>query len=315
MAGRQQAYGTGVAFVLIATLGWSLSGLFVRLLPGLDGWQINCWRGYWMSVALLGYLVAVYGRRTGRMFRAIPFAALVSSAGFFALGSTLYVTSLTMVSTATISVIGATSPLFTGLLSPWITGERPGLAAWISAAMAVAGVGIIAWDGLGAGRMMGILVSICVPFTFAMQTLVLRRYSSIDMVPAICVGGFVTFIAAGFLGFLAGHSAGGFGVTPRDMAILALMGPLQLAIPLIFFAKGAKSVPAITLSLIVMLDAVINPLWPLLVVGEMPEASAYAGGVIIIAAVLISIFGGHLGRSRGDSPASSTPAQRGIKTQ
>ena len=86
-------------------------------MAGLDGWQINCWRGYWMSIGLLVYLVAVYGRDTVAKFRAVPIIALIVSAGFFALTSTLYVTSLTLVSTATISVIGASSPIFTGLLS------------------------------------------------------------------------------------------------------------------------------------------------------------------------------------------------------
>jgi drug/metabolite transporter (DMT)-like permease len=89
-------YGTGILFVLGATVGWSLAGVFVRFLPGLDGWQINCWRGFWMSVFLLVYLVAVYGRRTLEKFREIPALALLGVAGFFAAGSTLYVTSLTL---------------------------------------------------------------------------------------------------------------------------------------------------------------------------------------------------------------------------
>lgn len=286
------SYGAGVVYVLLATLGWSLSGIFVRLMPGLDGWQINTWRGFWMAVALLCYLAAVYGANVGRKFREVPLAGLVLSAGFFSLGSTLYVTSLTMVSTAAISVIGASSPIFTGLLSPWITQERPGAVAWIAAFLAFAGVGVIAWDGLEGGKLAGILVSICVPMSFAGQTLMLRRYRNYDMVPAICVGGFATFFIAGFLGFLAGHEGGGFDVNPHQVFLLAIMGPVQLAIPLILYAKGAQSVPAITLALIVMLDAVVNPLWPWLVLGETPEASAFIGGVIIVCAVLISIFGG-----------------------
>jgi drug/metabolite transporter (DMT)-like permease len=48
----------------------------------------------------------------------------------------------------------------------------------------------------------------------------------------------------------------------------------------------------VTLSLIVMLDAVVNPLWPWLFVGEMPEMAAFIGGGVIAAAVVISIFGG-----------------------
>ncbi|MBI2720016.1 MAG: DMT family transporter [Rhizobiales bacterium] len=293
MKPAEQSYSAGVLYVLLAELGWSLSGLFVRLMPGLDGWQINTWRGYWMSVALLCYLIARYGRDTTGKFAEIPLVALITSAGFFALGSTLYVTSLTLVSTATISVIGASSPIFTGLLSPWITGERPGLAAWGAALLAMLGVGIIAWDGLEAGKLIGIVVSVFVPISFAGQTLTLRRYRGYDMVPAICVGGFATFFIAGILGFVAGgHAGGGFEVSPGNLALLAVMGPVQLAVPLIYYARGAKSVPAVTISLIVMLDAVLNPLWPWLFLGETPNRAAFIGGTIIVGAVIISIFGG-----------------------
>ena len=110
------------------------------------------------------------------------------------------------------------------------------------------------------------------------------------MVPAICVGGLFAFLGAGTAGFLF-DAGGGFDVPPKYVALLALMALVQLAIPLIWYAKGAKSVPAVTLSLIVMLDAVLNPLWPWLLVNEVPERAAFIGGGIIILAVLISIFG------------------------
>ena len=292
MRGASLGYGAGVAYVLLATVGWSLAGVFVRFLPGLDGWQINCWRGFWMSVFLLAYLVAVYGSDTGRKFREIPFFALLATAAFFTAGSTLYVTSLTLAGTATVSVIGALSPIFTGLLSPWITSERPSAASWFAAFMALAGVGVIAWDNISGGHLTGILVPLLVPLSFAAQTVMLRRYRGLDMVPAICAGGFITFAVAGACGFLfGGHPGGGFQVSFENVLLLAAMGPLQLSIPLVFYAKGAKGVPAVTLTLIVMLDAVLNPFWSWLGVGEVPTRSAFIGGAVIIGAVLISIFG------------------------
>ena len=285
-------YGTGILFVLGATFGWSLAGVFVRFLPGLDGWQLNCWRGFWMSVFLLAYLVAVYGRETGSKFREVPMPALIAVAGFFTAGSTLYVTSLTLAGTATVSVIGALSPIFAGILSPWITHERPSMASWAAAFLALAGVSVIAWEGVNTGNFTGILVSLLVPLSFAGQTVMLRRYRGFDMVPAICVGGFVTFFLAGGMGYIfGGHPAGGFQVPLHQMLLLALMGPLQLSIPLIWYAKGAKAVPAVTLSLVAMLDVVLNPFWSWLGVGEVPTQSAFIGGAIIIGAVVISIFG------------------------
>ncbi len=290
---QNQTYGRGVTFVLLATLGWSTSGLFVRLMPELSGWELNCWRGFWTAVSILSYLVMAYGNDTFKAFARIPMTALLLSAGFFAFGSTFYVLSLTLVSTAVISVIGATSPLFTGLLSPWITGEKPGWAAWLAAILALCGMGVIAWDGLEQGNTKGILISLLVPFCFAMQTLTLRRYRAVDMTPAICVGGVMAFVGAGFAGYLF-QAGGGFDVPLKYVALLACMALVQLAIPLIWYVKGAKSVPAITLSLIAMLDAVLNPLWPWLVVNEVPENAAFIGGAIIIAAVLLSVLGPYL---------------------
>ena len=106
-----------------STAGRSIAG-------AASGWRSACW-------SISGR--HLWPRDAAARFRAIPLVALCVSAGFFAIGSTLYVTSLTLVSTATISVIGASSPIFTGLLSPWVTGERPGLAAWIAAALAMCG--------------------------------------------------------------------------------------------------------------------------------------------------------------------------------
>lgn len=276
--------------MLLATLGWSLSGLFVRLMPDLTGWQINCWRGLWMAIALLIYIIILYGPQTAAKFRSIPVYAMVFSAICFAMGTTFYVTSLTMVSTATVAIIGATSPLFTGLLSPWITGEKPTASAWLSAFLALAGMIVIAQSGIVTGQIYGLLLCLGVPIMFALQTLLLRRYRNFDMMPAICMGGFLSFIVAGFFSFFSGFEHSAVAIDLRAMALLMVMGPLQLAIPLVFYGMGARAVPAITLTLISMLDVIINPFWPWLFVGEIPERSSFIGGGIILCAVLLSVL-------------------------
>jgi drug/metabolite transporter (DMT)-like permease len=107
------------------------------------------------------------------------------------------------------------------------------------------------------------------------------------------VGGVIAFLGAGSAGYLF-QAGGGFDVPLKHVAVLAVMGLVQLAVPLIWYTKGAKSVPAVTLSLIAMLDAVLNPLWPWLVVNEVPERAAFMGGSIIIAAVLLSVIAPYL---------------------
>ena len=279
-------YLLGIVLVLLATMGWSLAGMFVRFLPGLNGWQINCWRGLATSIFLMLYLVALYGRDWQHRFRSLPTAALFAGSGFFAVGSTLYVTSLTLTSTANVSCIGAMSPLFVAAMSGLLLRERPQTATWIAAILALFGVTLIFNDGLARGNWMGSAVAILVALCFAGQTVTLRRYRNFDMVPAICLGGFLAFLAAGLFG-------GGLSVTPSDIAIIAIMGPVQLAIPLILFARSARYVQAATLSLIALLDAVLNPFWAWLGAGEVPGLYAVIGGAVILGAVTLSILAGH----------------------
>jgi len=301
-APTDRKYLLGVFLVLLATVGWSLAGLFVRLLPGLNGWQINCWRGLSLSVFLFLYLIAAYGRNWQWRFRVVPTVAMIAGAGFFALGSTLYVTSLTLTSTANVACIGAMAPLFVAAASRLFLAERPHAVTWIAAFLALFGVILIFQDGLDRGNWLGSVVAIAVAVCFAGQTVTLRRWRNLDMMPAICIGGLVAFLAAGLFG-------GGFAVPLSHIAVLALMGLVQLAIPLILFARGARHVQAATLSLIALLDAVLNPFWSWLGVGEIPTFGALIGGSIILAAVALSVIAGkHFNFQSQPSMKPSPPA-------
>jgi drug/metabolite transporter (DMT)-like permease len=282
---RPRTYQVGVFLVILATIGSSFSGLFVRVLPELNGWQINCWRSFWMSTSLLVYLAFRYGRATGESFRNMLRPALLAVALFFAACSTAYVTSLTLTSVADVAALVALSPIFTALLSRPVTGERVNAATWIAALLALCGVVVVMEDGLTDGHWFGNLLALLVAFTFAGQTVLLRRFRELDMVPAICIGGVLVFMIAGLFG-------GGFNISAQSMLILALMGSLQLGIPLILFVRSAASVPAVTLSLIVLLDIILNPLWAWIGSGEALTLEAAAGAGIIMAAVVLSIVGG-----------------------
>lgn len=280
----ERQYLKGVAAVLCATLLWSLSGIFVRLMSTSDGWQINAYRGATTSIALLLFLIAVYGRATAGKFRAIEWRAFVLSAGFFALGSTLYVVALSLTSVANVSCIAASAPIFAAVLARIFANERADLLAWLATVMAIGGVLFIFRDGLGGNGLAGDLVAIAVAFCFAAQTVVLRKYRAVDMVPAICVGGIVVFaLVALFLGLRV--------LSIRDLLLIAAMGVVQLAAPLILFIRGSRAVPAVQLTLIVLLDVVFNPFWAWIGVGEVPSQDAIIGGAIIVAAVGLTIVG------------------------
>jgi drug/metabolite transporter (DMT)-like permease len=292
--------------VLAATFGWSLAGLFVRTMPELTGWQINCWRGLWTFVWILLYLAITQRGALIPNIRRLPWQGVALSAGFFALGSTLYVTSLTLTSTAVAACIGALSPIFTAVLGWLFLRERPGWLTMLAAVIAIAGVVIIFADGLETGRWLGVVTMVIVALAFSIQTVTLRNYRAFDMVPAIALGGVLAFAAAALFG-------GGLAVPADRIALLALMALVQLAIPLILFAISAKHVPAVTLSLLALMDTVLNPLLSWIGAGEVPDRAAFLGGGIIIVAVLLSILAGR--RIKMEDGAPLRPGSSAVITR
>jgi drug/metabolite transporter (DMT)-like permease len=130
-----------------------------------------------------------------------------------------------------------------------------------------------------AGTFTGLAVAAC----FAAQSVALRRYRAFDMEPAFLLGGFVTFAAIMALGLVI--------VPPwQSLAVLLLMGLVQLAFPLVLYMYGARSVATSHMVLITMADAVLNPLWVWMVHGEVPPQAVYLGGALVLGAIALTAF-------------------------
>jgi drug/metabolite transporter (DMT)-like permease len=277
-------YLKGVAIMVAATVMLSLSGVFVRLMGATDPWQINGYRAGSMSVALLVFLLAVYGRRTWSRFAAIERRAMLSVSLVFAAGSTLYVVAMSRTSIANVACLTATAPVFAAILAWLLIGERSGRTAWIATGLALLGIYVIFRDELGVGDLVGNAVALATAVCFAGQTVAVRKYRAFDLVPAVCVGGILVAVAVPVL-----HQAPPVGT--RDLLLILAMGVVQLAVPLILYVRAARYIPAMHMVLIGLLDVLFNPLWAWIGAGEAPTANAVAGGSIIVAAVVLVVVG------------------------
>lgn len=300
-AGRSSKYLWGVSCICLAVLGWSLSGLFVRTMPGLDGWGVNGYRAPATSFFLLIYLVFRYRGAIWRRLwpRRQPHALLIAGL-CFAAGSTAYVTALTKGTVASVSVLGATSPFFAALLAWLFMRERTSITALLATFVALMGVAIVVQAEVSAlaTGWLAAAISLGYAFFFACQTVVLRRYRDLEMVPGILYGGLIVF---GVIYLIVGLPM----LPLQQVGLLALMGLVQLALPLILFAEGAKHVPAVPAILICLGDVVLNPFWVWLVYGEEPPQGTLAGGALILGAII----GATLVEARRQRQAAEATAQ------
>src|SRR5262249_28412730 len=75
------------------------------------------------------------------------------------------------------------------------------------------------------------------------------------------------------------------GTVARTLALLALMGLVQIAAPYVLFSSGLQGVRRDYASLLALTEPVLNPVWVVLLIGERPAAAALAGGGLILLAL------------------------------
>src|SRR5262245_29728741 len=190
----------GVCLVLAATVLFSLSGIFVRSLTDADPWRISLYRASTMSLVVLVFLVIRYGSQTWRHFAALDRRALLAVSLFFGVGSTLYILAVSRTSVANVSCLAATAPVFAAVLARLMLGARSGGAAWLATGLALFGIYVIFGDQIGAGDQFGNIVALFVAFTFAGQTVSLRKFRSLEVLPAVCLGGLMVCAAMPLFG-------------------------------------------------------------------------------------------------------------------
>jgi drug/metabolite transporter, DME family len=70
----------------------------------------------------------------------------------------------------------------------------------------------------------------------------------------------------------------------NDWLVLAWLGVVQVGLAYVFLTRGARHLPAFEISLLLLVEPVLSPLWAWLVHGERVGAWAIAGGGAILAA-------------------------------
>ena len=286
-------YLRGLVLVTLAMLFSSTSGVFVRSLPELDPWTINAYRGAFMAIALVIYLLVLYRRSPGTLIRQARPLAFIVSAACFGGATSAYVVAVSLASSvASVSALSATAPIFAALVAWLFLRERTPAIVLAAAAMAFIGILAIAWSEDSGGTGNGILVTLLgltVPFLMAAQTVVLKRFAATEMTPALILGGFAVLLLIWLLHGLSW-------LPLHAMLVLALMGFVQLGLSLVCFLRGAPHVPAVQSMLIAMGDVIFNPLWTWLVYGERVPSKVFFGGGLIMVAILMATVFPHLRR-------------------
>ena len=161
--------------------------------------------------------------------------------------------------------------------------EKINLITLTSIILAITGVLLMVGNSLSPGELSGNLAAFTMPITFAILIMIVRKYPSVDMIPAQFVAG----ISSCLIGFLLSTK---IMISPHDIFLGFLAGFFQIGFGFIFITIGARTTPSATVGIIMLSESVLGPLWAFLFVSERPSIFALVGGAVILSAVLLQFY-------------------------
>jgi len=196
---------------------------------------------------------------------------------------TAFMMAITLTTVANVLVTMALAPLFTALAARVALGHRLAVRTWGAIVLAGAGIGWMYASELQGGRhLLGTGVALAVPVAAAVNWTLIQslrgRAEAPDMLPAVLIGALLS--AALTLPLAWPLRASG-----HDIAWLALLGTVQLAIPCLISVTVARHLPAPEVSLLALLEVLFGVAWAWLGAGEKPSTAVLAGGALVLAAL------------------------------
>jgi drug/metabolite transporter (DMT)-like permease len=284
--------------MIVAAICWSSGGILVRQLSITNAWEIVFWRSVFMALFVAGVLLAMHGRRMPRAVVAAGKPGLL--AGLFLAGTFFFfIGSLTRTTVANTFVLMSVSPFLAALAGRLLLKEAVPTRTWVAMGVAFAGIVVMFADSLDAGRLAGNLLALGVSVCFAAQVMVLRKFhATVDMLPQVMIAGVISLVVAFVL-------APPFAATGRDLAVLALMGCVQLGTGCLLATAASKHLSATELGLLALLEPILGPLWVWALLAERPGPATLLGAVVVLGAVIANeVFAAWRGAR---TPAAAEP--------
>ena len=135
-------------------------------------------------------------------------------------------------------------------------------------------------DGLTAGGAIGNLFGLLAGLTFAWFLLFMRKQKDSSTIETVLLANILSALLG--LPFLFDAAP-----TAADWSAMLFLGIFQIGLPSILIAIAIKELTAVEAILIQTLEPVLNPVWVLLFIGEMPTPLALLGGATVVGAVTL----------------------------
>ena len=287
----------GIVIVAAGVLILSFDALLIRL-AAAGAWEVIFWRGTLMAISLVLFLAI-----TGRLNSIRQFVSFGQPGFYTALlqgaGGSFFVLAISNTSVANTVVLIATAPLFAAIASHLFLAERIQRSTWFACISVLLGVAIVFSSSLeftqATGNAYALLAALCMGGSLT----ILRHHPDMPRIPLVAASGVVTAV-------IAVPFASPLQLTQTSYAVLAIMGMVQMPLALILITAGTRYLTSPEVSLFLLLETLLGPVWVWLALGERVEIQTLLGGAVIVLTLLLHSLSILRASRRGTTMPSDT---------
>ncbi len=268
----------GLIYISFTAFLWSTSGFFIKYLT-INAFQISFFRSIIAAITI--YIICLIRRQEIKFeFNKVSNFAAIFYAGILI----LFVLATKMTTAANAIFLQFTAPIYLVILEPVFFKTKFDSKSIITILICVGGMILFFFGRLELGNIYGNLLAICSGLCFAMFSLLLKykkiKNKSENTLNTIIMGNLFVSVIAFFFVFPE------FEVDITQSLILLYMGAIQIGVSYIIFNEGIKYVSATESMIIATLEAIFNPIWVFIGIGETPSVYSIIGGLIIFGAII-----------------------------
>ena len=272
----------GPLLVFLGAISLSFGGLIVKSFEGANLWQILFWRSLFFIFVVLMFLILTYKKNILLSFKesGLPgiFGGIILSSGFCGYVFAMYNTTV-----ANTNFIIQTQTIFLAIFGYFFLKEKISKITLASIILAICGIILMVVSDLSSGQMAGNIAAFVMPISFAILILIIRKYPTIDMIPIQLYAGIIAMV----VGYIF---AGKIVISLYDVFLGFLAGFFQLGFGFILITIGARHTPSATVGIIMLVEAVLGPLWAWMFINEQPPLIVFLGGSIVLFAVFLQFI-------------------------
>jgi drug/metabolite transporter (DMT)-like permease len=269
-----------MAVMVASSISISFGGLVLRSMEDADAWQINFYRSLAFGAVICVIMLLRYGNESATRVRQIGRPGicgglLLSCAGI------AFLQAITNTTVANTLFMLSAIPFITAALAWVFLRESLRRATLVTMVAAALGVGVMVAEGLGTGSSYGNLMAFGTALCFSGFAVIVRRHRQVDMLPALMVSAVVIALLSVALRW------DDLAVSLYDILLCFLWGGILSGLGNAMFIFASRHLVAAELTLFMLLEFALGPIWVWIFINEVPTDLTVLGGTIVILSVCV----------------------------